>query len=53
LWINPKLEQSFIDEQALKFRLLPDDVAAMVLFLSSDDARACTGQEFLVDGGIV
>lgn len=53
LWVNPKLEQSFIDEQALKFRLLPDDVAAMVLFLASNDARACSGQEFLVDGGIV
>lgn len=53
LWVDPKLEQSFIDEQALKFRLLPDDVVAMVLFLASDDARACTGQDFLVDGGIV
>lgn len=53
LWVDPKLEQSFIDEQALKFRLLPDDVAAMVLFLASDDARACSGQDFLVDGGIV
>lgn len=52
LWVDPKLEQSFIDEQALKFRLLPDDVAAMVLFLASDDARACSGQDFLVDGGI-
>lgn len=52
LWVDPKLEQSFIDEQALKFRLLPDDVAAVVLFLASDDARACTGQDFLVDGGI-
>jgi NAD(P)-dependent dehydrogenase (short-subunit alcohol dehydrogenase family) len=53
LWVDPKLEQSFIDEQALKFRLLPDDVAAMVLFLASDDARACSGQDFIVDGGIV
>lgn len=53
LWVDPKLEQSFIDAQALKLRLLPDDVAAMVLFLASDDARACSGQDFLVDGGIV
>lgn len=53
LWVDPKLEQSFIDEQGLKFRLEPDDVAAMVLFLASDDARACSGQDFLVDGGIV
>ena len=53
LWVDPKLEQSFIDAQALKFRLEPDDVAAMALFLASDDARACSGQDFLVDGGIV
>lgn len=53
LWVDPKLEQSFIDEQALKFRLEPDDVAAMAMFLASDDARACSGQDFLVDGGIV
>ncbi|MGH8122476.1 MAG: SDR family NAD(P)-dependent oxidoreductase [Rudaea sp.] len=53
LWVDPQLEQSFIDEQALKFRLEPDDVAAMTLFLASDDARACSGQDFLVDGGIV
>ncbi|MDA3913728.1 SDR family oxidoreductase [Oleiagrimonas sp.] len=53
MWVDDRLEQSFIDEQALKFRLGTDDVAAMVLFLVSEDARACTGQDFLVDGGIV
>jgi D-xylose 1-dehydrogenase len=51
--VTPALEQSFIDNQALKFRLDADDVAAMVLFLASDDARGCSGQAFLVDGGIV
>jgi len=29
----------------------PEDIAAMVLFLASDDARMCTAQEFTVDGG--
>ena len=29
------------------------DVAAMVLFLASDDAQMCTAQEFLVDAGWV
>ena len=51
--VTPALEQSFLDNQALKFRLDADDVAAMVLFLASDDARGCSGQAFLVDGGIV
>lgn len=51
--LTPALEKSFLDEQALKFRLMPEDVAAMALFLASDDARACTGQAFVVDGGLV
>jgi 3alpha(or 20beta)-hydroxysteroid dehydrogenase len=28
------------------------DVAALVTFLASDEASYCTGQEYLVDGGI-
>ncbi len=28
------------------------DVASVVLFLLSDDSRYCTGQEFVVDGGL-
>lgn len=30
----------------------PADVAGLVLFLASDEAAYCTGQEYLVDGGI-
>lgn len=37
--------------QCLKDRLLPEDVAAMALFLASDDSRMCTAQNFIVDGG--
>ncbi len=51
--ITPQLEQDFLDNQALKFRLDAHDVAAMVLFLAADDSRGCAGQAFLVDGGIV
>ena len=30
----------------------PSEVAAVVLFLASDEAGYCTGQEFVVDGGM-
>ncbi len=53
LWADPDTIQGFLDDQALKLRLTADDVAAMVLFLAADDSRGCTGQDFLVDGGIV
>jgi D-xylose 1-dehydrogenase len=52
LVVTPELEKQFFDNQALKFRLVSEDVAAMALFLASDDARACAGQSFVVDGGI-
>ena len=39
--------------QCLKGRIVPADLARMVLFLASDDARMCTAQEFTVDGGWV
>jgi NAD(P)-dependent dehydrogenase (short-subunit alcohol dehydrogenase family) len=51
--VTPQLEQDFLDNQALKFRLDAEDVVAMVLFLASDDARGCAGQSFIVDAGIV
>ena len=53
LWLTPEIDQQFIDLQSLKFRIQPEEVAAMTLFLASNDSRACAGQNFIVDGGIV
>ncbi len=53
LWLNPDEEKKFLELQSLKFMLQPDDVARMALFLAADDSRGCTGQNFIVDGGLV
>ena len=53
LWLTPELDKMFLDLQCVKFRLVPNDVAALTLFLASDDSRAITGQSYVVDGGIV
>jgi D-xylose 1-dehydrogenase len=50
-WYTPEGEQEIVDAQCLKGRLAPEDVAAMVLFLASDDARLITGHEYFVDAG--
>jgi len=50
-WYTPEGEKEIMDAQALKGRLAPEDVAALVLFLASDDARLCTGHEYWIDAG--
>ena len=40
-----------IDAQCIDRRLVPEDVAALVIFLASDDARGMTGHEYFVDAG--
>jgi len=50
-WYTPEGEKEIVDAQALKGRLVPEDVAAIVLFLASDDARLCTGHEYWIDAG--
>jgi NAD(P)-dependent dehydrogenase (short-subunit alcohol dehydrogenase family) len=52
LWIGPELEQEFLAQQCLKFRLDEDDVARGVLFLASDDARGITGHNLIIDAGL-
>lgn len=51
LWRDPHEDSRILEAQFLKERVMPDDVAAMVLFLAADDARMCTGQSYFVDAG--
>ena len=51
-WLTPKYKKKILDKQALKRQLNPEDVARLVLFLSSDQSSGCTKQSFVVDGGI-
>jgi len=51
LWLTPEGEKNLERNQCLPDRLMPQDIANMVLFLASDDARMCTAQEYMVDGG--
>jgi len=41
------------EQQAIKGAIEPEDIAAMILFLVSDVSRMCTGQNFIVDAGVV
>ncbi len=52
LWVTPQAKENLLARQCLKTTLVPDDVARMVLFLASDQAAACTAQNFIVDGGL-
>jgi NAD(P)-dependent dehydrogenase (short-subunit alcohol dehydrogenase family) len=51
LWLTEAGERVMDQQQCLKGRLQPMDLARIVLFLASDDARMCSAQEFTVDGG--
>ena len=51
LWIDDAALAQLLDAQCLKERVTPADVAALALFLASDDARMCTGHAYFVDAG--
>lgn len=53
LWLDPAGEEELKRNQCLPDKLLPHDIARMVLFLASDDAAMCTAQEFKIDAGWV
>ncbi len=49
--LNPEGELDIKRNQVLPDKVTPEAVAAMALFLASDDARACSAQEYIVDAG--
>lgn len=50
-WYTPEGEAEIVAAQCLKARIQPADIAALALFLASDDARMCTGHDYFVDAG--
>jgi len=50
-WYTPEGEAEIVNAQCIKCRLEPHDVAALVTFLASNDARGMTGHEHFVDAG--
>ena len=50
-WYTPEGEAEIVAQQCLAGRIQPRDIAAMALFLASDDARFCTAHNYWVDAG--
>ncbi|MGA7539106.1 MAG: SDR family oxidoreductase [Steroidobacteraceae bacterium] len=52
-WVTPQGEAEILARQCLKRKLEPAEVARFIVFLASQEASACTGQHYIVDGGWV
>lgn len=50
-WNTPEGKTEILASQCLDGRIQPADVAALVLFLASDDARMCIGHGYFIDAG--
>jgi len=50
-WVGDEENRLIDASQALRGRVYPADIARMAMFLTSDDSRMITGQDFIVDGG--
>jgi NAD(P)-dependent dehydrogenase (short-subunit alcohol dehydrogenase family) len=51
LWLDEAGERRIAENQCLKEKLTPPDIARMVLWLAADDSRLCTAQNWVVDAG--
>jgi len=50
-WLTPEALKELELRQCLKRRIVPDEVARFTVFLASEEASACTNQQYVVDGG--
>jgi D-xylose 1-dehydrogenase len=53
LWLDEAGERQIAERQCLPDKLMPADLARMVLWLAASDSRMCTAQNFIVDAGWV
>jgi NAD(P)-dependent dehydrogenase (short-subunit alcohol dehydrogenase family) len=51
LWLTPEAEAELMKAQFLKGKVMPDDIARLVLWLAADDSRMCSGHLWFADGG--
>lgn len=51
LWATPEGVAAHLQRQCIPVEIEPVSLARMILFLASDDAAMCTGQDFFVDAG--
>ena len=51
LWLTPEAEAELMRAQFLKRKVMPEDVARLVLWLAADDSRLCSGHLWFADGG--
>ncbi len=51
LWATPEATARHLASQCIPRKVMPPDLARMVLWLAADDSAMVTGQYFVVDGG--
>ncbi len=52
-WLTPEGERELMAHQCLKRKLVPEDLAKVILFFAADDSGICTNQNYIADGGWV
>jgi NAD(P)-dependent dehydrogenase (short-subunit alcohol dehydrogenase family) len=53
LWVTPEYKAKILERQTIQRLLEAGEVARLILFLAADDSSAMTGQQYIIDGGLV